>query len=77
MLRFLGRGSAFTEQQNSAFFTDGGDLVLIDCAMSAFHRLKALDPFELVKPCALHRIYVIVTHTHGDHVGGRGGSYAA
>ena len=63
MLKFLGRGSAFTKSQNSACFTDGDALVLIDCAMSAFHVL-------LEQGIKQKQIYVLVTHTHGDHVGG-------
>ncbi len=63
MLTFLGRGSAFTKSQNTAYFTDGDALILIDCAMSAFHEL-------LEKGITQKNIYVLVTHTHGDHVGG-------
>lgn len=63
MLTFLGRGSAFTESQNSAFFTEGEALILLDCAMSAFHAL-------LARGITQKQIYVLVTHTHGDHVGG-------
>lgn len=63
MLKFLGRGSAFAKSQNSAFFIDGDALVLIDCAMSAFHVL-------LERGITQKQIYVLVTHTHGDHVGG-------
>lgn len=66
MLKFLGRGSAFTDEHNSAFFVDNDELVLIDCPMSSFHRLND-------KNLALYdHIYVLITHTHGDHVGGIG-----
>ena len=66
MLKFLGRGSAFTDEHNSAYFIADDELILIDCPMSAFSRLndKNLALFD--------RIYVLVTHTHGDHVGGIG-----
>ena len=40
MLRFLGRGSAFNEEQNCAFFVEKGRLVLLDCAMSGFHAVR-------------------------------------
>ena len=40
MLHFFGRGSAFDEQQNSAFFADEDDVILIDCPMSSFHKLR-------------------------------------
>ena len=66
MLKFLGRGSAFTDEHNSAYFVSEDELILIDCPMSAFSRLND-------KNLALYdRIYVLITHTHGDHVGGVG-----
>ena len=63
MLQFLGRGSAFSDTQNCAFFEADGELVLLDCPMSAFHSLRHMR---------LHckRISVLVTHTHSDHCGG-------
>ena len=39
MLEFLGRGSAFTSEHNSAFFTEGDILFLIDCSMTIFQKL--------------------------------------
>ena len=33
MLTFFGRGSAFSDQQNSSYFVDNNDLILIDCPM--------------------------------------------
>ena len=63
MLRFFGRGSAFADTQNCAFFTAGSELVLLDCPMSAFHRLRKLEFPQT-------QITVVVTHTHGDHIGG-------
>ena len=66
MLKFLGRGSAFTDEHNSAYFVADDELVLIDCPMSAFLRLND-------KNLALYdHIYVLITHTHGDHSGGIG-----
>ena len=62
MLTFFGRGSAFTDEQNSAFFEDNGNLVLIDCPMSSFEKLNDMDL------AAYSHIYVLVTHTHGDHI---------
>ena len=63
MLKFFGRGSAFTKSHNSAYFYADDALILIDCPMSSFHVL-------LEKGIAQKQIYVLVTHTHGDHVGG-------
>lgn len=83
MLKFLGRRSAFHEEQNNAYFIDGDRLVLIDCAMDGFHKIRRMGPDKLA---ALYRgvkaedeqpaeskireFVVLVTHTHGDHVGG-------
>ncbi len=64
ILNFFGRGAAFTDEHNSAFFTDGNDLVLIDHSLPAFNRLRRMGVGN-----AGH-IYVIVTHTHSDHIGG-------
>ena len=92
MLRFFGRGSAFADIQNSAFFVDGEQLVMIDCPMSSFHVLRREGPNAIAaayqssirgssstpaetaespdsEPDIRH-LYVLVTHTHGDHVGG-------
>ena len=65
-LQFFGRGSAFADENNSAFFTADNELVIIDCAATAFHKVKKTDLFSY------DNIYVLVTHTHEDHVGGIG-----
>ncbi len=64
MLKFFGRGSAFADEHNSAFFISGQDLILIDCSMDAFHKIKKMDL------SGIHNIYILVTHTHGDHISG-------
>ena len=63
MLQFLGRGSAFSDEQNCAFFEADGQLILLDCPMSAFHKLRHIEP-------QVSGITVLVTHTHSDHCGG-------
>ena len=65
MLRFFGRGSAFSEPHNCAFFQSGHSLFLLDCPASAFQALKRA-PF--LTACTDIRIFV--THTHADHIGG-------
>ena len=66
MLSFLGRGSAFADEHNSAYFVADKDLVLLDCPMSTFEKLKRRDL------SSFDHVYVLVTHTHGDHIGGIG-----
>ena len=68
MLRFLGRRSAFNEEQNSAFFVEDERLVLLDCAMFAFHAVRktGLEGFG----DKINEIVIVVTHTHGDHISG-------
>ena len=66
MLKFLGRGSAFADEHNSAFFIAGNDLVLLDCSMTSFIKLKKKDL------SSIDHIYILVTHTHGDHISGIG-----
>jgi len=67
-LTFLGTGGAFTDfrtnyHNNAAVKTDSG-YVLIDCGGTAVQSLKELG-------ISVHDIRaVIITHMHGDHVGG-------
>ena len=70
MLSFFGRGSAFRPQQNSAFYKNGKNLFLIDCPMSSFFRLTELAGSKEIDITDIEMITIMVTHTHGDHVGG-------
>lgn len=66
-LRFFGRGSGFADEHTSAYFsTANKEMVIIDCPVSTFQKLKHIDLTDYEK------FYVLVTHTHGDHVGGLG-----
>ena len=69
MLNFIGTGSAFnTELGNtSAFVKRNNSLLLIDCGGTVFHRLQELNIFE-----GLENLYIVITHTHPDHVGSLG-----
>lgn len=72
MLTFLGRGSAFCAENNCAYYTDGSRLVMFDCPMSAFQRLKQAGPDRLAGGRKVESITVLITHTHSDHAGGIG-----
>ncbi|MBP5180458.1 MAG: MBL fold metallo-hydrolase [Clostridiales bacterium] len=64
MLSFFGRGSAFSDKNNCAFFRSGDKLVLIDCSVTAFNKVKSM-PLD-----GITGIEILVTHTHSDHVNG-------
>lgn len=67
VLKFFGRGSGFSDNHNSAYFiTEDNELVIIDCSVLTFLKLEQL------KLESYRKIYVLITHTHGDHVGGLG-----
>lgn len=69
MLNFLGIGSAFhTELGNtSAYIKKEHSLLLIDCGGTVFHQIRRLNLFHDIK-----RLYIIITHTHPDHIGSLG-----
>jgi len=66
LLLFLGRGSAFADEHNSAFFAEENELVLIDCPATSYQKVKKMDWEQY------DNILILVTHTHGDHSGGVG-----
>ncbi|MCB2295848.1 MBL fold metallo-hydrolase [Clostridium algoriphilum] len=69
MLDFIGTGSAFnTELGNtSAVIRKNNSTILIDCGGTVFHRLQQSNIFE-----GLENLYIVITHTHPDHVGSLG-----
>ncbi|MBR6994895.1 MAG: MBL fold metallo-hydrolase [Ruminococcus sp.] len=66
LLLFLGRGSAFADEHNSAFFTEDNELVLLDCPATSYQKVKKMNWEQY------DNIYILITHTHGDHSGGVG-----
>lgn len=74
-LTFLGRGSAFNSKEgnNAAFFVENNELFLIDCGESVFETLQTSGILDNVS-----NIYLLITHTHSDHVGSLGtlGTYS-
>ncbi|WP_445487407.1 MBL fold metallo-hydrolase [Niallia sp. 03133] len=69
MLNFIGCGSAFNTQlgNNGAFIKKGNSLFLIDCGSSTFERLQRSGLLKNVE-----EVYILLTHTHPDHVGSLG-----
>lgn len=64
-LTFLGRDTGLAENHTSAYFVTGNnELVVIDCSVTAFQKLKQLKLQDY------ENIYIHITHTHGDHVSG-------
>lgn len=67
MLKFFGISNGLSKRHStSAFFVYKNNLIIIDCSMDT---CRELMDFNLDK---YKDIYVIVTHTHSDHVGGIG-----
>lgn len=68
-LKFLGRGSCFNVKEgNTAAYmedpTGNGDLLLIDCGGTVFSKIIELGILKNKK-----RIFIVITHTHADHIG--------
>lgn len=67
MLKFFGISNGMSkESSNSAFFEYNDNLIIIDCSIDT---TRKLFDFDLNK---YKDIFVVVTHTHSDHVGGIG-----
>ena len=67
MLTFFGRGSGFSNENNSAYIEIGNSIILIDCGYTVFNAVRTkldLSTFD--------NIYVVITHLHPDHAGSLG-----
>lgn len=69
MLNFIGTGSAFNTAlgNNCAYIKNGENLLLIDCGSSTFAKIQEIKLLEGIKS-----VFVLMTHTHPDHVGSLG-----
>jgi ribonuclease BN (tRNA processing enzyme) len=68
-LKFFGRGAGFTtieEGHTSAYFENDKTLVLIDCPMTTFFKLKVMNLSKF------DNVDILITHTHADHISGLG-----
>lgn len=65
-LKFFATGSGFSDNHTSAYFIENKEIVIIDCPVSTFQKLKRFNLADY------ERIYILITHTHGDHIGGLG-----
>lgn len=69
MLNFIGTGSAFNTKlgNNGAFIKKNKLLFMIDCGSATYARINESNLLEGVE-----HIYVLMTHTHPDHIGSLG-----
>lgn len=69
MISFIGTGSAFNTKlgDNSAFIKKENSLILIDCGGTVFTKLRESNLLNGVE-----NLYIVITHTHPDHVGSLG-----
>lgn len=64
-LKFIGTGSAFSDEtNNSAYLINNGNMLLIDCGENVFSALKKSNILNQID-----NLYVFITHTHSDHIG--------
>ncbi len=68
-LNFIGNGSAWNIKLNntSAFFKDEDNMLLIDCGESVAREIIRLDLLN-----EINNLYILITHTHSDHIGSLG-----
>ncbi|MCY6371728.1 MBL fold metallo-hydrolase [Clostridium ganghwense] len=68
-LKFIGCGSAFNVRygNNNAYIKKGNSLLLIDCGSLTFNKIVENKLLERVD-----NLFVLITHTHSDHIGSLG-----
>ena len=66
-INFLGIGGAFAHELgcNCSYIKEGDKILFIDFGMDAYSKVVKHNLLNNVK-----NVYVILTHTHGDHIGG-------
>lgn len=64
LLKFLGSDSGFGENNNSAYIELEDRIIIIDCGITVFNKLKNKFDFNRYK-----EIDIIITHLHNDHAG--------
>lgn len=66
-LRFIGIGGAFNTSlgNNSAYIKENNRILFIDIGLDTFDKIVKYNLLENVE-----EVYVLITHLHGDHVGG-------
>lgn len=66
---FIGNGSAWNIKMNntSAYVKKGNQMILIDCGESIARQIIRLEILNGIK-----KLYILITHTHSDHIGSLG-----
>lgn len=69
MIKFLGLGGAFNTAlgNTSGYIKNITSMILIDCGGTVFKKLRQVNLLEDLK-----NLYIIITHTHPDHLGSLG-----
>lgn len=68
-INFIGNGSAWNIKQNntSAYVKKEDQMILIDCGESIARQIIRLELLNNIK-----KLYILITHTHSDHIGSLG-----
>ena len=63
-LTFLGSDAGFGDNNNSAYIEIDNKLILIDCGITVFNKIKQKFDFKKYE-----EINIFITHLHNDHAG--------